>query len=115
VAARAILWASEHDRGEVFVGGSTVATVLGNKVIPRLLDRYLARSGYDSQQTKEPADPNRPVNLWHPVAGDHGAHGDFDSRATGRSAQWWLTTHRRAVAGTVLAAAGALFAGISRR
>src|SRR4051812_11868229 len=64
VAARAILWASEHDRGEVFVGGSTVGSIVANKLVPRLLDRYLARSGYDSQQTKEPADPDRPANVW---------------------------------------------------
>jgi NAD(P)-dependent dehydrogenase (short-subunit alcohol dehydrogenase family) len=116
VAARAILWASEHDRGELFVGGSTVATVLGNKVIPRLLDRYLARSGYKSQQTDQPADPNRPANLWEPVAGDHGAHGDFDSKAKDRSVQWWVTSHRRAVgaAGAALGVAGALLAGRSR-
>jgi NAD(P)-dependent dehydrogenase (short-subunit alcohol dehydrogenase family) len=114
VAARAILWASEHNRGEVFVGGSTTATILGNKVIPRLLDRYLARSGFDSQQTQEPADPNRPANLWEPVAGDHGAHGDFDSKAKGRSVQWWLTTHRRELVGAVLGVAGALVVQKSR-
>ena len=115
VAARAILWASEHNRGEVFVGGSTTATILGNKVIPRLLDRYLARSGYDSQQTQQPADPNRPANLWDPVAGDHGAHGDFDSKAKDRSVQWWLTTHRRELLGAALGVAGALVVQKSRR
>jgi len=115
VAARAILWASEHNRGEVFVGGSTTATILGNKVIPRLLDRYLARSGYDSQQTQQPADPNRPANLWDPVAGDHGAHGDFDSKAKDRSVQWWLTTHRRELVGAALGVAGALVVQKSRR
>jgi NAD(P)-dependent dehydrogenase (short-subunit alcohol dehydrogenase family) len=114
VAARAILWASEHNRGEVFVGGSTTATILGNKVIPRLLDRYLARSGFDSQQTQEPADPSRPANLWEPVAGDHGAHGDFDSKAKARSVQWWLTTHRRELVGAVLGVAGALVVQKSR-
>jgi len=114
VAARAIVWASEHARGEVLVGGSTVGTVVANKLVPRLLDRYLARSGYDSQQTDEPTDPNRPANLWQPVAGDHGAHGDFDSRATGRSAQWWVTTHRRAFVGAACGLAGALLVGRSR-
>jgi len=114
VAARAILWASEHNRGEVFVGGSTTATILGNKVIPRLLDRYLAHSGFDSQQTQEPADPNRPANIWEAVAGDHGAHGDFDSKAKARSVQWWLTTHRRELVGAVLGVAGALVVQKSR-
>src|SRR5436305_7652735 len=87
VAARGVLWASAHDRGEVFVGGSTTATILADKLAPRLIDRYLARSGYDSQQTKEAADPNRPANVWEPVGGDFGAHGDFDGKAKGRSVQ----------------------------
>ena len=115
VAARAVLWASEHDRGEVYVGGSTLATIVGNKVVPRLLDRYLARSGYDSQQTKEQADPNRPANLWDPVAGDHGAHGDFNARATDRSAYWWVTSHRRTLIGAALGVAGTLVLGKIRR
>ena len=115
VAARAIVWASEHDRGEVFVGGSTLGTIVANKLAPRLLDRYLARSGFDSQQTQERADANRPANLWHPVAADHGAHGDFDSRAKPSSTQWWLTTHRRAVLGAAVAVASALAVGKSRK
>ena len=114
VAARAVLWASEHDRGEVYVGGSTLGTIVANKLVPRLLDRYLARTGFDSQQTQEAADPNRPANLWQPVAGDHGAHGDFDSRAKARSAQWWLTSHRRAVVGAALGVAGAVLVGRSQ-
>ena len=115
VAARAVLWASEHDRGEVYVGGSTVGTIVANKLAPRLIDRYLARTGYDSQQTQEQADPNRPANLWRPVEGDHGAHGDFDSEAKSRSVQWWLTTHRRQLVGAALGVAGALAVGKTRK
>src|SRR5437764_405242 len=111
VAARAIVWASEHDRGEVLVGGSTVATIVANKLVPRLLDRYLARTGYDSQQTQEQADPNRPANLGQPVPGDHGAHGDFDRQAKGCSVQWWLTTHRRGLVGAGFGVVGAFLVG----
>ena len=56
---------------------------------PGLLDRYLARTGYDSQQYDGAEDPNRPDNLWHPVPGDHGAHGAFDARARVWSPQLW--------------------------
>ena len=114
VAARAILWTSEHKRSEVWVGGSTVLTILGNFAIPRLLDRYLGRTGFDSQQTKAPADPQRPANLWEPVGGDRGAHGDFDAQAKDRSHQWWLTTHRGPVTGAV-GALGLAVAGIVAR
>src|SRR5207302_6135574 len=108
VAARAIVWASEHSRPEVWVGGSTVATILANRLVPRLLDRYLARSGFRSQQTDTPADPGRPANLWQPVEGDHGAHGGFDARAHPRSTQLWAGTNRRSLlAGAVAALAAA--------
>jgi NAD(P)-dependent dehydrogenase (short-subunit alcohol dehydrogenase family) len=106
VAARAIVWAAEHpDRKEVWVGASTAATLTADKVASGLLDRYLGRTGYDSQQTDEPDDPARPDNLWEAVPGDHGPHGRFDDRATARSPHLWATMHRRTLA---WAAAGAL-------
>jgi hypothetical protein len=72
--------------------------------MPGLGDRYLGRTGYESQQTSEPEDPNRPDNLWHPVDGEHGdrgARGRFDERAVSRSRQLWATTHRPVTIGLV--------------
>jgi short-subunit dehydrogenase len=94
VAARAIVWASRHKRREVFVGGSTVAAIWGNRVAARLLDRYLSRTAYDSQLADEPIEPDRRDNLWQTVPGDHGAHGRFRDRANDNSRELWLTTHR---------------------
>lgn len=94
VAARAIVWASQHYRRELFVGGSTLFAIEGNKVAPGIGDRYLGRTGYRSQQTKEPADPSQPDNLWEPVPGDHGMRGALDNRAHDKSLQLWATTHR---------------------
>ena len=110
VAARAILRAAERDRREWWVGASTAATLIANAVVPGLLDRYLGRTGFDSQQTDEAIGPDRPSNLWEPVdeQDDHGAHGVFDDRAHARSPQWWLTSHRRPVIGSALAGVGSL-------
>lgn len=94
VAAEAIFYAAHHRRREVYVGRSTVATILGEKVFPGLLDRYLAKTGFESQQTDQPVSPKRPNNLFRPVPGDHGAHGGFDSGAESRSPQLWADTHR---------------------
>jgi len=94
VGARAVYWAAHHHRREVFVGGSTIVAIEGNKVAPGFADYYLGRTGYDSQQTGEPEDPNRPNNLWEPVPGDHGAHGTFDNRAHERSTALWIDLHR---------------------
>jgi NAD(P)-dependent dehydrogenase (short-subunit alcohol dehydrogenase family) len=112
VAAEAIVWASRHRRGEMWVGGSTVGTILANDVMPGVLDRYLGRTGYDSQQTDEPADPRRPSNLWEPVPGDRGAHGGFDRRAHPRSFQLWAATHRAVLA--LVGAAGAAVIAATR-
>jgi hypothetical protein len=109
VAARAIYWAAHHRRREIDVGWPTVEAITANKVVPGLLARYLGKTGFKSQQTDEPRDPNQPDNLWHPVPGDHGAHGTFTKRSRPRSAQTWLTLHRNGVgmaAGLALFAAG---------
>ncbi|MBV9388980.1 MAG: SDR family oxidoreductase [Chroococcidiopsidaceae cyanobacterium CP_BM_ER_R8_30] len=94
VAAEAIYWAAHHDRRELYVGSSTVEAILGTKVAPGLLDRYLASSGYSGQQTQELEDKNRPDNLWEPLPGDHGAHGRFDNRAQDWSPQLWATQNQ---------------------
>jgi NAD(P)-dependent dehydrogenase (short-subunit alcohol dehydrogenase family) len=96
VAGQAIVWAAEHPgRREYWVGGTTAATIIANSIAPGLLDRYLGRTGFRSQQTDEPEEPRRPFNLWEPVEGDHGAHGRFDRKAHGRSPQFWLSARRR--------------------
>lgn len=101
IAARAIVWSSEHNRREVYVTGITVATILADKVASGLLDRYLARTGFDSQLTDQPAPEDAPHNLWRPVPGDHGAHGDFGEVAHRRSVQLPLTLHKGAVLTTL--------------
>ncbi len=90
VAAQAILYAAYHPRRQWFIGLPTVAAIAGNALVPGLLDWYLGRTGYEAQQVDEPEDPNRPNNLFHPVPGDHGAHGTFDDRAKRFSVQLWL-------------------------
>jgi len=114
VAARAIVAAADRPgRREYWVGASTALTILGNRIAPGLLDRYLARTGYDSQQTDRPADHDRPVNLWRPADGpqgrDYGARGSFTGRAHRHSAQAWLSRHRLiTAAGLTGAAVGVL-------
>lgn len=115
VAARAICWAADHRRREVLVGAPTVGAIIGNKLAPGLLDRYLGRTGYASQQTPEPEDRARPDNLWTPVAGDHGAHGTFDARSSDHSAELWAATHVREIAFSLLGVAGIAGVWLSRR
>ncbi|EDY58550.1 MULTISPECIES: SDR family oxidoreductase [Streptomyces] len=112
VAARAVVHAASHARRrEYWVGGSTVATLLANAVVPGVLDRYLARTNFEAQQ--EEGEHGGPGNLWAPVDGPHGhdfgAHGRFDEEAVSKSPQDWFSRNRaRMGVGLVAAAAGAL-------
>jgi short-subunit dehydrogenase len=112
VAARAIYHAAHHPgRREYYVGWSTVKAIVGNKLMPSFGDKYLARDGYDSQQHDGPEDPNRPNNLWEPVAGDHGAHGSFDDLAEASSFELWTVTHSKWLAAAAFMLAGAFTLG----
>ncbi len=120
VAASAIVYAADHPvRREYWVGGSTVGTLLANKVAPGLLDRYLARTGYSSQQTGQPRDPDRPANLWQPADSpnghDYGAHGRFDPRAKQRSFQLWASQHHGLLAASTAVLGAGVIAGAARR
>jgi NAD(P)-dependent dehydrogenase (short-subunit alcohol dehydrogenase family) len=96
VVARQIVYAADHpQRREYVVGASAVATIFGNRIASGVLDRYLAFTGYDSQQTGEPSLPGRPENLWEPADSDDGrdfgSHGSFDGSSSRFSLQGWLT------------------------
>jgi NAD(P)-dependent dehydrogenase (short-subunit alcohol dehydrogenase family) len=107
VAAGAIVWAAHHPQRELMVGGPTVKAILGNAVAPSFADRYLARNGFDAQQTDKPAN-GRPDNLFAPVEGTQAAHGPFDDQAKSRSWQLLLRTHP--VAASAFAATALAFA-----
>jgi NAD(P)-dependent dehydrogenase (short-subunit alcohol dehydrogenase family) len=112
IAADAIHYAAHHRRRQIYVGIPTVLNIVGERVAPWLLDRYLARTGYESQMTKDDLDPSGHDNLFEPIEEDRGAHGPFDAEAHGTSVQYELAKHRRAaLAGA--AAAGAIGAGVA--
>jgi len=113
IGADAVLFAAHHERREMYVGYPTVEAIIGDKIAPAFADWYLARNGYDAQQTDEPVEADRRDNLWEPVPGDHGAHGTFGDRASTSSPQLWMSKNRKwlTMAGASLAgfALGALF------
>jgi len=117
VAAHALHWAAHHRRKQVMVGGSTVLAIWGDRFASDLLDRYLGRTGFASQQGDEPIEPGRKDNLWEPVDEDFGAHGRFDSISRKSSVQLWANLHHATlVAGmSLLAAAGAGAYALARR
>lgn len=106
VAARAIAWAATHRRRELQVGASTVAAILGQKLVPGWLDRRLAGAGHDGQLSDEPVESERQDNLFRPLPGDLGARGRFDEVAKERSAELQFVTHRGRIVATALTTLG---------
>ena len=117
VAARGVLHTADHPkRREYWVGASTVGTLAANAIAPGILDRYLARTGFSSQQTKQPRAADQAVNLWKPADAeqDFGAHGVFDDQAKTTAPQLWAS-HHHGVLGGVAAALTGVGAVLTRR
>jgi NAD(P)-dependent dehydrogenase (short-subunit alcohol dehydrogenase family) len=104
VAADAVHHCAKARRREMYVGGSAVYTIWGNKLSPITAEIYLAKTGVSGQMTDEPVQLPRPGNLFDAPTQDEGAHGDFNDKAHPRSAQLWLSKHRRALGGLAAAA-----------
>lgn len=106
VAARAIWAAACRPRRQVWVAASSVKAILANRLAPGLIDRFLARAGYDGQ-LGGPRPPDAGAgNLFSPVKGDYGAHGRFDAQA--RDGAVLVVTDRERQAAKLLAALAAL-------
>lgn len=110
VAARAIVYAAAHNRREIYVGYPTFKAIYGNKIAAWYADKVLADTGFDGQQTDEPASPNRKNNVWEPVPEDRGAYGAFAPIATNKSFTLWVSLNRNLVRAVAGAAAIALYA-----
>ena len=96
ICARIVVDVAERPRRRTWVGESTVFTIIGNRLAARVADWYLAKSGYQGQQAPNLDQPMIGPNLYHPVSGDHGAHGAFDRRSHSLSPQTWAISHRPA-------------------
>lgn len=97
VPARAIVFAANHPRREIWVGFPTIVAILANRIAPGIADWYLAKDGYTGQMTNEPKPLDAPGNLFLPVAGDYGAHGRFGNRSRGESWEMFTSRHRDVV------------------
>ncbi|GAA1558447.1 SDR family oxidoreductase [Kribbella lupini] len=91
LAAEAIWHAAHHRRRQLWVGFPTVYTIVGERLAAPLLDAFLGKTGFNSQQVDEPETQGRPDNLYDPVPGDHGSHGAFDTKAKAASRQLAFT------------------------
>lgn len=96
--ATMIVAAARAGPRQVLVGAPTWRAVLGQRLVPGLLDRYVARSAWESQFVDAPNDQVDDI-LFETLPGDPGAHGPYRDRERGADLSMRL---RRA--GLVLAA-----------
>jgi short-subunit dehydrogenase len=106
--AEGILWAAEHAPREMLLGAPTVQAVLGQRLAPGPLDRYLATAAWAAQFVDEPNDQAGDI-LYETLPGDPGAHGPYRDRERGPDLQMQLRMHPGAV---LASAALVLLAGI---
>lgn len=81
--AQAVVAAAQDAPRELWLAGSAVKAITAAFVAPGLADRKLAAALPRLETTDEPADPNRPDNLFEAGEGQPGAHGRFDDQAKG--------------------------------
>lgn len=89
LGAESVVHAACHPMREYWVGGSTVAAIIGNKFFPGYMDRKMAKMCYEQQWVKNSSLPLREGNLF--TAADdsiHKTHGQFDNEAKPRSFTW---------------------------
>jgi NAD(P)-dependent dehydrogenase (short-subunit alcohol dehydrogenase family) len=101
VVANVILRCAARPRRDVLVGGMGKVIGLTNAA-PRLVDKYMERTTFDSQQTNVPIADTRRDNLYEPVEHDGGERG---RNWSGRTAEHSVYTSAVLNAGKALALA----------
>jgi len=107
VAVRAIVAATERPIREITAGGMSRLASLGDRLSPRLTNKYIKHKMFDSQRTAIPIRDDHADNLYEPVMSDGGERGHFDGRVHERSAYTQVVLHlkRTALLGTAATAA----------
>ncbi len=116
LAAKSVHLAVTQRRREVYLGFPAYKTIIGNKIAPGIVDRYLGAFGVDGQLSELPPDPaNAEGNLFEPIPGDRGAEGIFGDRTRGSSPLLWASRHRRPLLTLGATLLGAIGSVVSRR
>jgi NAD(P)-dependent dehydrogenase (short-subunit alcohol dehydrogenase family) len=112
VVAEVILACAERPFREMTAGAVSGMLSLGQKVSPRLTDRYLERFGVDSQRSGQPLAPGRADNLYEPLPHDGGERGhNWQGRVLARSLVTESRLHPRRTGLTVAGVGLALMLG----
>lgn len=85
IVADAIVFAAEHPRRTIVVGGAGKIMELLERINPALVDRYMLSGGrmFKSQRTNRP--DNQHDNLFEPIQGKGSVTGSFNKKSKSRS------------------------------
>ena len=114
VAAHAILEAAQKPMRDVIPGGMGAVVSIGERLSPRLTDKYMERTTFESQKTDLIAPADRPTNLYEPMEHDGGERGRFRGRVKKWSAYTESVLHPKVAAAMALTAGAAVAAGVRR-
>lgn len=89
LAAEAIVWTAKNPQREVWVGVPSWKSIIGHKLFPGLLDRYVARKAWEGQFIGSDTDPHRPHNLFNPIESLHSESGPFEKRTISKKPILW--------------------------
>jgi short-subunit dehydrogenase len=117
LVARSILYAAQHPKRDVYVGGMSRMMSIGAAAMPRMLDRYMRVSMFRQQQADVDRAPGRPDALyapdqWHELRERSGSAGKVAERSP-----YTMVSLRVKPLAAALLGGGALFAawGLARR
>jgi len=115
VVADTILECAERPVRDIAVSGMAEVIALSS-LVPRLADKYMERSTFDSQLTKLPVTPERRDNLYEPVEYDGGERGrTWTGRTRGMSLYTKAALHPGLTAVAAVLGLGLVLAATSRR
>jgi NAD(P)-dependent dehydrogenase (short-subunit alcohol dehydrogenase family) len=116
LVARAILDCAERPVRDLVVSGMGKVLSLAGTVAPRLTDRFMERSTFESQRTRRVVADGRMDNLYTPVAHDGGERGrNWRGRVHSRSFQTAAALHPGMAAGVATAIVAAGVAAVALR
>lgn len=114
VVADTIFKAAHERKREYWLGRSSIEIILGDMLLPAMLDRYLAKTAFSGQSTKRKVGAARRDNLMQPVQGLHRTRGSFDNEASSRAVALPGPGTRLAAAGAGLLCAALLGVTLGR-
>lgn len=115
LVAEAILFAAEHPKRDIVVGGAAKLQLLQQRLSPGSLDAMLLRTGFAAQRTDKQKGEDAPDSLDEAIVNHDTIDGTISDHARRTSAWTWMEQRPVAKAAAAAAAVGTVLVRRSRR